>query len=84
MATHPDHQGRGAARALLEHLVNIVDGEGYPVYLQAMPGPVEIYRRFGWIETGVVVPLPTGAALDSQTVVLTMMLREPQARILET
>jgi len=81
MATHPDRQGRGAARVLLEYLVNIVDGEGYPVYLQAMPGPVEIYRRFGWVETGMVEPLPKGAALDSETVVLTMMVREPQVRV---
>ena len=80
MATHPAQQGRGAARALLQYLADIADDTGLPVYLEATPEAVPVYRKFGWLETGATEPFPVGAAVNPAPMVVTMMLREPRAR----
>ncbi|KAH7097667.1 hypothetical protein BKA62DRAFT_623535 [Auriculariales sp. MPI-PUGE-AT-0066] len=78
MATHPAHQGRGAARALLSHLTQIADAEGRPLYLEATQEAVPVYAKFGWVPTGAMEVLPTGALEVAPKEVVTMMIREPQ------
>jgi GNAT superfamily N-acetyltransferase len=49
--THPDHRGRGAATAAVRHGTAVLAGpSALPVYLDAAPLAVPLYRRLGYAE----------------------------------
>jgi ribosomal protein S18 acetylase RimI-like enzyme len=49
LATDPPHQGRGVARALLDHILVRVDEDRSSVWLETNdPGNVRLYERFGF------------------------------------
>lgn len=48
LATHPDHQGRGAGRLLLEWGLNKADKEGLTVYLDATAAGRTMYEKRGF------------------------------------
>jgi ribosomal protein S18 acetylase RimI-like enzyme len=63
LATHPDHQRRGVARLLLEHVLDRADADGVPTWLETSdPVNPPIYRRFGFEVVATAEgtdPLPT-------------------------
>ena len=55
IAVHPQHQGRGIGRSLLEHADTEARAQGYRelrLYTHVtMTENVALYRRIGWVET---------------------------------
>lgn len=71
LGTHPDHQGKGVARALLTPVLERCDLDGTPAYLESSnPKNVPFYNRFGFEVTGQVTP-EGGPTLD-------LMWRDPR------
>ena len=57
LATHPDHQGRGLARQLVDHVLRRCDADGLPAWLETTdPGNPPIYERLGFATVGHVEP----------------------------
>lgn len=57
LATHPAHQGRGLARALLDHVLRRCDEDGLAVWLETTdPSNPPIYERFGFATVAHVEP----------------------------
>lgn len=55
LATHPDHQRRGIARLLLEHVLVRADTDGVLAWLETSdPVNPPIYERFGFATVGIV------------------------------
>jgi GNAT superfamily N-acetyltransferase len=55
LATHPDHQRRGIARRLLQHVLVRADTDGVPAWLETSdPVNPPIYERFGFVTVGTV------------------------------
>lgn len=48
LATHPDHQGRGAGKMLLESGLKKADGEGLRCYLCATAKGLKLYEKAGF------------------------------------
>jgi ribosomal protein S18 acetylase RimI-like enzyme len=49
LATHPDHQGRGYGRALVDHVLRRCDADGLPAWLETTdPVNPPIYERLGF------------------------------------
>ncbi|MER7168622.1 GNAT family N-acetyltransferase [Micromonospora sp. NPDC000207] len=64
IAVHPDHQGTGVGRALLEHHLRLLDAEGTPAYLEAStPRSISLYARHGFRRTAGTLDLPEGPSL---------------------
>lgn len=71
LGTHPDHQGRGVASALLAPVLRRCDLDGTPAYLESSnPDNVAFYERHGFRVTGQVSS-GGGPPLD-------LMWREPR------
>ena len=71
LGTHPDHQGRGVASALLEPVLARCDLDGTGAYLESSnPGNVAFYEGHGFAVTDVIRP---GGAPP-----LTLMWRDPR------
>jgi GNAT superfamily N-acetyltransferase len=49
IATHPEHQRRGAAAMLMEQFVKAVDHEGLEAYIEASEMGKPLYARFGFV-----------------------------------
>lgn len=57
LGTHPDHQGRGVASALLAPVLERCDLDGVGAYLESSnPANVAFYQRHGFHVTGEVAP----------------------------
>jgi len=76
-ATDPQHQRRGAGRALLTQLATQADAENKPVYLESSPSAVTVYKKLGFVETGVKFRFPDGDEIEPLEVILTVVAREP-------
>ncbi len=48
MVVHPDYQGKGIGRKLLEYCNDLADSAGLPRYLTAFPGGHGLYQKFGY------------------------------------
>jgi len=49
LAVDPKHQGKGYASQLLNEMLNVIDGEGLPCYLETEGNQnVSIYQHFGF------------------------------------
>ncbi|RHZ50823.1 hypothetical protein CDV55_100218 [Aspergillus turcosus] len=48
LITHPQHQGKGVGKALLDWGVRIADERKARMYLEATPEGYPLYRKFGW------------------------------------
>ncbi len=48
MAVHPDYQGKGLGRKLLEYCNDLADSAGLPTYLTAFPGAHGLYQKLGY------------------------------------
>ncbi|KAJ4296754.1 hypothetical protein N0V90_006802 [Kalmusia sp. IMI 367209] len=48
LATHPEHQRRGAGRILLDWGVRKANEEGWRTYLDATPAGLKVYERIGF------------------------------------
>ena len=48
MAVHPDHQGRGLAKKLLQRGLDEADKAGQDVYLEATPAGQNFYKSMGF------------------------------------
>lgn len=60
VGVHPDRQGRGLGRAVIEPGLRAADDQGVPCYLEtSLAGNVSLYRRLGFEVTGEV-ELPHG------------------------
>ncbi|KAH7097672.1 acyl-CoA N-acyltransferase [Auriculariales sp. MPI-PUGE-AT-0066] len=79
LATHPSFQRRGAASALLSHLIKIADFDNTAVYIESSEAAVAVYKKFGLVETGrsVFYPVKPGALPDGA--LSTVLLRKPIA-----
>ncbi|KZV84496.1 hypothetical protein EXIGLDRAFT_654962 [Exidia glandulosa HHB12029] len=76
LATLPAYQGQGAASALLHHLTAEADANSLPAYLEAAPGSVPVYEKFGFVAVDTIT-LP--ALPDRAEEWEVIMLREPEA-----
>lgn len=57
LATHPDHQGRGLARQLVDHVLHRCDADGLPAWLETTdPANPPIYERLGFVTVAHVDP----------------------------
>ncbi len=57
LATHPDHQGRGLARQLVDHVLRRCDADGLPAWLETTdPANPPIYERLGFHTVAHVAP----------------------------
>jgi ribosomal protein S18 acetylase RimI-like enzyme len=73
LAVDPAHRGRGAARRLLDHVLERCDEDGVAAWLETTdPVNVPLYERFGFATVGSV---PASRRLPP----LWVMRREPQA-----
>lgn len=73
IGTHPDRQGVGLGRALVERMLVTCDAEAMPAYLESTnPANVGFYQQFGFCEVGAI-ELPDGTSR------LTLMRRPPGA-----
>ena len=65
LATVPDRQGRGIGSALLRHTLPLVDGGGFPAYLESTNDRnVALYERHGFSVSGRI-ELPDGPHLTT-------------------
>ncbi|KAF7139681.1 hypothetical protein CNMCM5793_007332 [Aspergillus hiratsukae] len=48
LVTHPEHQGKGVGKALLDWGVRIADEKKARMYLEATPEGYPLYRKYGW------------------------------------
>ncbi|KAI4163547.1 MAG: hypothetical protein LQ342_002819 [Letrouitia transgressa] len=48
--THPDHQRKGAGRQLVKWGTDIADEAGLPIYLEATPSGLKLYRSMGFVD----------------------------------
>lgn len=48
VATHPDHQRKGAAGALLAHAVSLADAAGINFHLVSLDAAKSQYEKFGF------------------------------------
>ena len=77
LATNPQHQRQGAGRALLTHVLSQADSKSQPAYLESTPSAVIVYKKFGFVETGVRFRFPDGDEVDPPEFFLTAVVREP-------
>jgi ribosomal protein S18 acetylase RimI-like enzyme len=53
LGTHPDHRGNGIGMALLEHVLALIDADGFPAYLESSnPANNHRYAGVGFEEVG--------------------------------
>ncbi len=53
LGTHPDHRGNGIGMALLEHVLVLIDADGFPAYLESSnPANNHRYAGVGFEEVG--------------------------------
>jgi GNAT superfamily N-acetyltransferase len=71
MLVHPDYQGRGIAKRLLNHAMRGADRAGQDVYLEGTKVGQPLYLRCGF------EPLQDISILDN-TYVIKAMIRHPQ------
>ena len=57
LVSHPNHQGRGAGRMLLNFGIQLADDDRKDIYVEASPAGLPVYRKFGWREVDRVVVL---------------------------
>ncbi|EJD37072.1 hypothetical protein AURDEDRAFT_188163 [Auricularia subglabra TFB-10046 SS5] len=74
LATRPSFQRTGAASALLRNLTETADTEQLLLYLEAAPGSLPVYQKFGWTAMESL-SMPTIAGLPDASEVV--MLRQP-------
>ncbi|RHZ65155.1 GNAT family N-acetyltransferase [Aspergillus thermomutatus] len=48
LVTHPQHQGKGVGKALLDWGVRIADERNARIYLEATPEGYPLYCKYGW------------------------------------
>ncbi|KAF7174475.1 hypothetical protein CNMCM5623_007358 [Aspergillus felis] len=48
LATHPQHQGKGVGKALLDWGVRMADERNVQIYLEATPEGYPLYSKCGW------------------------------------
>ncbi|KAL9613546.1 MAG: hypothetical protein Q9167_001931 [Letrouitia subvulpina] len=48
--THPDHQRKGAGRQLVKWGIDVADEAGLPIYLEAAPPGLKLYRSMGFVD----------------------------------
>lgn len=76
LITHPQHQGKGVGKALLDWGVRIADERKARMYLEATPEGYPLYRKYGWrdVEDLVMDFSLYGGEGEARYVV---MMREP-------
>ncbi|GAQ08119.1 hypothetical protein ALT_5440 [Aspergillus lentulus] len=76
LVTHPQHQGKGVGKALLDWGVRMADQKNARIYLEASPEGYPLYRKYGWrdVEDIVIDYSVYGGEGDARYVV---MIREP-------
>ena len=77
LQTDPDHQRRGAAGLLIQHMLQDARELGLPVWLESSAEAHSVYRKHGFVdvETHTVDFAPWG--LDRVHEVWAMVWREP-------
>ncbi|GLB34348.1 putative acetyltransferase (GNAT) domain containing protein [Lyophyllum shimeji] len=55
LLTHPQHQGKGVGKALLDWGVRKADQKNARIYLEATPEGYPLYRKYGWRDVGELV-----------------------------
>lgn len=50
VATHPDHQGKGAGSLMMRYGCERADQDHVESYLEASPEAVTLYEKFGFTE----------------------------------
>ncbi|GFF26533.1 hypothetical protein IFM61606_05328 [Aspergillus udagawae] len=76
LVTHPQHQGKGVGKALLDWGMRMADERHVRIYLEATPEGYPLYRKSGWrdVEDLVMDYSLYGGEGDATYVV---MIREP-------
>lgn len=77
LATLPECQGKGAASALLRHMTALADADALPLYVEAAPGSVHVYEKFGFVG---VDKLSLPFLQDHEDECELIMVREPVHR----
>ncbi|EJD37086.1 acyl-CoA N-acyltransferase [Auricularia subglabra TFB-10046 SS5] len=73
LATHPSFQRKGAASALLRYMTAVSDEEKLPLYVEAAPGSVPVYEKFGWAPVDKLwLPKIPGHADDFELIMFNM------------
>ncbi|KAH2620353.1 hypothetical protein KXW54_009007, partial [Aspergillus fumigatus] len=55
LVTHPQHQGKGVGKALLDWGVRMADQKQARIYLEATPEGYPLYRKCGWRDVEDIV-----------------------------
>lgn len=72
MAVHPDYQGNGIAKRLLQTICEFADEAGQDVYLESTTAGLSLYKKGGFEVLGELSMLDGEYSLNS-------MLRKPQS-----
>jgi GNAT superfamily N-acetyltransferase len=66
LATKPEYQGRGAISPIIRHILAEAKEKDLPVYIEASPAGLPVYRYFGWKDLPEIikVPLPSGDLVE--------------------
>ena len=72
MAVHPDYQGNGIAKRLLQKICEFADEAGQDVYLESTTAGQSLYKKGGFEVLGELTMLDGEYTLNS-------MLRKPKS-----
>jgi ribosomal protein S18 acetylase RimI-like enzyme len=75
MAVHPDYQGNGIAKRLLQKICEFADEAGQDVYLESTTAGLSLYKKGGFEVLGELSMLQW---LDAEYT-LNSMLRKPKS-----
>lgn len=73
MVVHPNHQGRGIGRKLLDAICELADRAGQDIYLEASEPGKRLYEKAGFVVLGEKTFLEGVAPVPA-------MLRRPQTK----
>ncbi|KAL1844794.1 hypothetical protein VTK73DRAFT_1789 [Phialemonium thermophilum] len=79
-AVHPDHQGRGAGTALVQHIVDVGAATGLPIYLESAPTSTRLYEKLGFQRMRESVVHKAEALGAEEDVTVPLMVRWPSRK----
>ena len=84
ISTLPGHRGRGMASQHLKWATQVADQRALPIWLDASPMSVSLYKRFGFFTVGEVTSDLSIGSKGAGIYTHTCMLREPKSESTST